>query len=380
MLILFFIIMKMRGFNIGLFLLQAIMLGTSCSDNNDQDDLVNGTASLTVSVKGQPTSRSIGSSEAKPKVESVVSNFTVFVFNFNSGDLEKSKSFNYSVNNLTGEITGLSTGTKKRVVTLVNVPGDLDLSSIKAYNDLKSNLITLKSQNIDNLESIGLFMSGETGNAVVLNAGNNEINIPVSRRVAKIILKSVIINTNSTDVPNFKLNRVSVQKARVDGTTIGDILNHTDNNDVKNYAGGIASPTGAKPNFDLTYDFLSDTLPFPTDYTKGTNLIKATTDERYYYVLPNDGSNNNPTMLTLAGTYGSTVSNAYYPFIINGTSGQGTTDGSFIQSNKIYEISVIINHPNSPSEDPNLLPSEGVLEVTITPQDWETKIEQNVEW
>lgn len=380
--------MRMRGLNISLLLLSTILLGTSCSDNDDnQDDLENGIASLRISVQGQPTSaqgqqspRSIGSSENNRKVESVVSNFTVFVFNFSTGDLEKSQSFTYAESNLTGEITDLSTGTRKHIVTLVNVPDDITVSNIQSYDDLNENLLTLQSQNGDNQEELGLFMSGETTEALQLTEGTNTINIPVSRRVAKIILKSVIISSNSADVANFKLDEVSMQKVRVNGTPIGAILNPSDNNDVQNYAGGIASPSGANPNFNLTYEFLSDSLPYPADYVKGTDLITSTSEERYYYVMPNDGSNNNPTMLTLAGTYGNTASNAYFPFVINGTAGQGNTDGSHIQSNKIYEISVIINHPNSPSEDPNTLPSEGVLEVTITPQDWETTIDQNVEW
>lgn len=368
----------MRGLSISLFLLSAMMLGTSCSDNDEnQGNLENGTASLTISLKGQPTSRSIGSSATNPKVENVVSNFTVFVFNYNSGDLEKSGSFNFSNNSLTGEITNLSTGTKKKVVTLVNIPIGLNLSNIKAYSDLKNNLVTLESQNSADLEKTGLFMSGETTDPLSLSEGTNKITIPVSRRVAKIVLKSLIINANPADVPNFQLNKVSVQKARVTGTPIGDIVQPASFS-VDNYAGGIASPQGATPNFSQTYGFLSENLP--SGYTAGTNIISPITEERYFYVLPNDASGNNPTLLTLSGTYGSTISNAYYPFVVNGATGQGTTDGTYIKSNKIYEISVIINHPNSPSDDPNVLPSEGVLEVTITPQDWETRIEQNVEW
>lgn len=370
--------MKMRRLNISLFLLSAMMLGASCSDNNDDQGIVdNGKASLTISLKDQPTTRSIGASDTNPKVESVVSNFTVLVFNYDSGDLEKSGSFNFSENNLTGSITDLSTGTKKRVVTLVNIPTGFNINSIKAYNDLKNNLVSLESQNSNDLETVGLFMSGETTNPVILKEGDNKITIPVSRRVAKIVLKSLIIN--SADVPNFQLTNVSVQKARVDGTPIGDIVQSKDDIE-KQFAGGIASPQGAAPDFSTVYDFLSETLPTPATYTAGSNIITPKNQERYFYVLPNDASTNNPTLLTLSGKYGSNVSNAYYPFIINGTSGQGTTDGTFIKSNKIYEISVIINHPDAPSDDPNVLPSKGVLEVTITPQDWETRIEQNVEW
>lgn len=371
--------MKMRGLSISLFLLSTMMLGASCSDNNDDQGIVeNGKASLTISLKGQPTSRSIGASSTNPKVESVVSNFTVFVFNYDTGSLEKSGSFNFSANALTGSITDLSTGTKKKVVTLVNIPTGTDISNIKSYTDLNNNLVTLESQNSNDLDKVGLLMSGETTDPLSLSEGDNKITIPVSRRVAKIVLKSLTINSVSDT--NFKLTNVSVQKARVNGTPIGGIVQPLGDDIAKFYAGGIASQQGADPDFSLVYNFLSETLPTPATYTAGANIITPESEERYFYVLPNDASTNNPTLLTLSGKYGPNASNAYYPFIINGTTGQGSTDGTYIKNNKIYEISVIINHPDAPSDDPNILPSKGVLEVTITPQDWETRIEQNVEW
>lgn len=368
----------MRGLKLNLLLLSALMIGASCSDDNDQDNLENGKASLTVSIKGQPTVRSIGSSETNPKVEGIVSNFTVLVFNYNTGDLEASKNFTFADNKLTGEIADLSTGTKKRVVTLVNVPTDMSVDAIKAYSNLQNNLVSLTSQNSADMETTGLFMSGETTDPVTLTTGNNKVEIPVSRRVAKIVLKSVIVNANAAELTNFKLDSVSVQKARVDGNLIGAA--QPVENKADNFAGGFASPSGATTNYNQTYDFLSETLPVPGTYTASTNIIPSVDQQRYFYVLPNDGANNNPTMLTLVGKYGANASSAYYPFVINGESGAGGTDGTFIQSNKIYEINVIITHPNSPSEDPNLVPSKGTLEVTITPLDWETRIEQNVEW
>lgn len=364
----------MRGLKISFYLLSAMMIGVSCSDDNDQENLGK-TASLTVSIKGQPTLRSIGSSETNPAVESKVSNFTVFVFNNNSGDLEASKSFTFAENQLVGEIENLSTGTSKKIVALVNVPTDLNTASIETYSSLQNNLVTLQSQNIATLEETGLLMSGETTDAYTLAEGNNTVSIPVSRRVAKIVLKSVIVNPGSANITNFLLDSVSIQKARVNGTPLGVV--QTIENEVANFAGGIASPAGANPNFSTTYAFLSENLPA---FKTGENIITTENDERYFYVLPNDGANNNPTMLTLSGVYGTNSANAYFPIVINGENGSGSTDGTFIKSNQVYEISVVINHPNSPSEDPNVLPSTGVLDVTIVPLDWESHIEQNVEW
>lgn len=363
----------MKRFKISLLLLSAMLIGASCSDNKD-DSTVDGIGNVTVSIKGQPTTRYVGTSTKNPEVENLVSNFTVLVFNYNTGVLEKSKSFNFAVDKLTGKLTDISTGTRKRIVALVNVPADVKVDEINTYSQLDNNLISLESQNNANLSTTGLFMSGESDGPVTLNAGDNAITIPVRRLVAKVVLKSLIFNSDPSAIPNYSLNKVSVQKARTTGTAFGDIVQPTGNANT-NYAGGIASTA-----FDTTYGFLSENLELPAGYTPNTNIISTDTDQRYFYVLPNNGSGDNPTLLTLAAKYGNPVVDAYYPFIINGTNGQGSTDGTYITSNKIYAISVVISHPNSPSDDPNIIPSQGVLSVTITPLDWENTIEQQVEW
>lgn len=373
----------MKKITLSLLLLSAMIIGTSCSDNNEnQNGLEEGTASLTVSIKGQPVTRySGGSTTTKPAAETVVSNFTVFVFNFVSGDLEKSQGFTVTPGNYTGKVTGLNTGTKKRVVAFVNVPTDLDLSTITTYDQLNNCMISLDSQNASDIATTGLFMSGECTNVVTLSPTVvNEISIPVKRRVAKIILKSLIINANTANLPNFALTGVSVQKARLSGTSFGPLVQPS-GDDTKIYAGGIASPAGATPDFNLTRNYLLEALQLPADYVSGAQIITTENDEKYFYVLPNNDTNGNATLLALAGTFGTTPENAYYPFLINGSVGDGSTDGKFIESNKVYALSVIINKPQSPSEDPNKIPSQGgILDVTIDPQDWDVTINQTVEW
>lgn len=372
----------MRRLSISFFTLLSMLLIASCSDNEDEttgrpDD---GVASITVAVKGQPATRAVGPSDPNPAVENLVSNFTVFVFNYNTGDLEQAKSFTFANDQLTGKLTGLSTGTTKRVVAIVNVPTSFNVANINNYNQLDTNLITLESQNGNNITTVGLFMSGETTTPLELNAGDNQVTIPVKRLVAKVILKSVIYGADPTTLPNYALNQVSVQKARMSATTFGDIVEPA-GDATANYAGGIASPATADVKFNNTYDFLSESLTIPAGYQVGNNIIATTNEERYFYVLPNDGVSGNPTMLTLSGKYGTVETDAYYPFVINGTNVEGgAPDGTFIKSNKIYAISVLISHPTTPSNDPNKIPAQGVLSVTITPQDWDVTIDQNVEW
>lgn len=369
----------MRRLSFNLLLLSAMLLGTSCSDNNDEG-LEDGTASITVSIKGQPTTRTIGSSTANSEAENRVTNFTVFVFNYNSGALERSGSFNFSQDQLTGRITDINTGTRKRIVTLVNVPTDFQVSSITSYSQLDTNQITLESQNGTAVQTTGFFMTGQTDEAVTLTSGENSITIPVKRLVSKVVLKSLKYNADLTSLPNYALTGVSIQKARINGTPLANLV-QPGGNDVDNYAGGVATPNGITPVFNLTYTFLNEALALPDGYTNNSDVIATANDERYFYVLPNDNTGNNATMLTLAAEFGEpTALSYYYPIVINGSEGQGSTDGTYVGSNKIYDISIVISHPDQPTEDPNTVPSVGVLNVTITPQDWENPIEQQVEW
>lgn len=363
--------------------LSALILA-GCSKNKFPEN-PEGVGSIRVSIQGdaRQDSRITGPSTPNPAVEGVVSNFTVFVFNYTSGELEKSEQFAVTGDNYTAQINNLSTGTEKRVVAYVNVPGDMDLSTVKTYSDLRQNILTLDSQYADNIATIGLFMSGETTDPVILKASEqNNVTINVKRRVAKVILRSLQVTpTADAQLAEFALQGVSVQKARVTATPIGTIL-AAQGEATDNYAGGIASPAGATPNFTLTKAYLLDTINAPT-ITPNTNLITSDAYEKYFYVLPNDNTNNNATLMAIYGTYGSTPQAAYYPFVVNGISNStdgNSTDGTYIQSNKIYALDVTLSRLNLPSEDPNIVPSEVVLNVTITPQDWDVTLNQKVEW
>lgn len=349
----------------------------SCNDkNDDRNEDLGGTASLIVTVKGKPTTKSIGSSENPPH-ESTVSNFHVFVFHYNNGYLEKHATFTGA--NTVGTVTGLSTGNDKLVVTFVNVPSSMDLSNIVTYSDLQSKELDLDSQNATDLNTTGLFMSGKTTTPLTLIKNEaNKITIPVTRRVAKVVLKHLVISPDaSSSLPDFTLKGVSIQKARVYSTPIDTVIPPTGDINV-NYAGGLASPLGSTPNFTLVKNYLLETLSIPQSYVTDTDIISSEAEERYFYVLPNDGYNY-PTLLTLSGTYGSDDT-VYYPFEINSTTGAGNTTGNYIESNKIYEISVTMKRLSNPSNDPNLVPSDVSLEVTVTAQPWEATISQPVEW
>lgn len=375
----------MKNVILGVFLFTATALITSCSNDNDgANPLPEGIAAITVSLKSTPASRYVGPSSPNPAVESVVSNFTVFVYNYITGELERKQSF-YDLTesgDVTRQITGLSTGTEKRIVAFVNVPGDVNLDNFGTYSSLNANVISLDSQNSDTLATAGLFMSGQTTTPIRLApSGTNTVEVPVRRRVAKVVLTNLTIDPEAADlIPNFTLAGVSIQRARLTGTPVDTIVNPTGAPGA-NYAGGVASPSNADPNFSLTRTYLNEALTLPGGYTAGTNIITDQSLQRYFYVLPNNGYNNNPTLLTIYGTYGTTATEpAYYPIEINSTTGQGNTDGRYIEGNKVYSLSVTIRRLGDYSEDPNVVPVETAVSVTIEPQDWDLRINQPVEW
>lgn len=362
-----------------------LLLG--CSETTEKNNS-EGVASMRITLQGdtpavRPSSRAVGPSDPNPAVEGVVSNFTVFVFNYTTGEIEKSQQFTITGDNYTAQITDLSTGTEKRVVAYVNVPQNMDLSSVRTYGDLRQNILTLDSQYADDIAKVGLFMSGETADPVSLQASQqNDVTIKVKRRVAKVILRSLKVTPDAaSQLSEFALEGVSIQKARLAATPMGAILADAIA-PTENYAGGIASPDGAEQKFNLTKAYLKETISAPT-ITPGADLIASADEQRYFYVLPNDNTNNNPTLMTIYATYGVTPQPAYYPFVINGSAngtGGNTTDGKYIECNKIYMLDVTLTRINLPSDDPNVVPSQVVLNVTIVPEDWEVTLNQIVEW
>lgn len=354
-----------------------LLFHVGCSDKSAVGGSENtgGTASLIVSLKGKPTGKAVGSS-ANPKAESVISNLHVFVFHSNNGYLEKHAVFD-GIDADT--VKGLSSGNTKTVVAFVNVPSTLDLSNITTYTDLQSKSIDLDSQNGDVIATAGLFMSGKTSDPITLIAGQlNTVTIPVTRRVAKVVLKSLKVSPDASSLlSDFSLHYVSMQRARMYASPID--ANAAPTGDINaDFAGGIASPAGATPNFTVVKPYLKEPLIIPPGYIAGNDIISDESVQKYFYVLPNDGTDYS-TLLTMTGTYASD-GEVFYPFVINGTTGTGSTNGKFIESNNIYEISVNMVRLSNPSNDPNKIPSDVALEVIVTPQPWETPIDQPVEW
>lgn len=102
--------------------------------------------------------------------------------------------------------------------------------------------------------------------------------------------------------------------------------------------------------------------------------------EVYFYVFPNDNTNNNATLLNLYGNYkGKEI---YFPFYINQQQGVGssTTDGTWITRNKIYTLNVTLKKIGNSSENPNVPNEEVSMDVEVEVANWEAELIQEVEW
>ena len=346
-----------------------ILLSTSCQQEDSMGELPgeNGNASLTILIKGDSgvgTRASETPSAPTQAEENEVKNLSIYIFNYVSGVLEREETLTSLPSDNKHITTGLSTTSQKRVVVLVNKPADL---AINSYSDLSNSAktVSLDTQSTYDLSSSstnGLFMSGEYGQAVTLNpTTTTEIQVSVKRLVAKVRLGKLTIPADATGFDLFSLSGVSVQKTR-DKATVKQ----------PSPAGSFGYVSGVTTTaFPSVKSYLNDVIALPNGFAGGEVADVA----NYFYVFPNDNTDDNYTLLTLAGSLDGGTTTTYYPFIIN------IDDPAYkIESNKIYTLNVTLKKLTSGSDDPNEPYAEGSLEVEITVDNWETELVQNVEW
>lgn len=324
-------------------------------------------ASMQISIKGEGAStsaRAIGNPSSDD--EKTVHTFTVYVFNNSTGVLEARETF---TDGLEGQISGLGVASQKKVVVLVNQPQGFP--SIISYDDFEkaSTMIDLSTQVPKDFQTDGLFMSGETEDPITLSTeGIVSVPVTVRRLTSKVRLGSLTVAPDGgLSIDDFKLKGVSIQKARDKYDALGVVRSSG-----FNYVGGV-QPAGSE---SLQVDYLNEFYSLPNGYSAGTKL----NPEVYFYVFPNDNTNNNATLLNLYGNYkGKEI---YFPFYINQQQGVGssTTDGTWITRNKIYTLNVTLKKIGNSSENPNVPNEEVSMDVEVEVANWEAELIQEVEW
>lgn len=254
--------------------LAAIALAaTSCNkdpETNGGDPLATGNGQLTITVKpsGQGSRALVdGLGTLTGNIlsfENTISNFSVYVFNYDTGMFEKGVTATPGATSVV--VTGLNTATPKRIVVFAN-GANLSNSSIPVFTAgddyataMQSAYLDMRDQAFDSdnlLTMIGgvigagdrtLFMTGEYDGAshggipqayTIVEGGPNNVEIRVERVVAKVELGNISFENGVTlgDLLQFRLDGASVQ--RVAGTSAitpypGDI---TGNNPAVYYGG-----------------------------------------------------------------------------------------------------------------------------------------------
>lgn len=339
------------------------ILAAGCSKDLNPDN-GKGKASMRITINGESSTRAVGTPSAD--LEKTVHSFTVYVFNNSSGVLEASETF---TSGLEGTVSGLGVASQKKVVVFVNQPAVFP--AVTNYSDFATaaTMIDLSTQVPGDFQTTGLFMSGQTSAPVTLSA-ESTVSVPVTvrRLAAKVRLGALTINpAEGLELSDFELTGVSIQQARDKYDALG--VNRTAG---FGYVGGVqAAGSGLTP-----VSYLNELYALPAGYTAGTALAP----QIYFYVLPNDNTDGNATLINIYGTYQG--QDTYFPFVINGETGEGssTTDGTYIQRNRVYTLNVTLAKIASGGEDPNVPNQEVSMSVEVTVADWEDELIQNVEW
>lgn len=335
----------------------------ACSNDDEMNEKSNGEkASITVTLKGEKLStRATGSTSDSETDERKVVNYKVYVFNYNSGVLEKEVDGTVSSGTAgSTQVDGLNTAGTKRVVVVANLPAGF--SSISNYTDFEAATFDLELQNPANRATTGLVMSGESPELTLTSGTPVPVSVSIKRVVAKIELGSVTIDPETGHTKNFVLTNVSIQKAK-SKANIGPAT-------VKSEApfyGGFAGTESTVPTPDnYLLDYISITQPNRTPQIF----------DNFFYVFPNDEAGSE-TLLNISGTYDGKVT--HFPFRINSIV-SGTADGTLIKRNTRYILNVTLKKLGSGTTDPDGPGDPAAIEVTVTTEGWEGPLTQNVEW
>lgn len=334
----------------------------ACS-NDEVNEVSNGEkASITITLKGENlSSRAVGNNSGTETDEQKIVNYKVYVFNYNSGVLEKEAdgTVEDGAAGMT-QIDELNAAGTKRVVVAANLPEGFP--TISNYSDFETKTFDLGLQNPANLATTGLVMSGESPELTLTSGKPVPVAISIRRVVAKIELGTITVIPEAGHTEPFTLTHVSIQKAKSQAT-IGpsEILSETP------FYGGIIGSESSVPASD---NYLLDAIA--GEQLDGT----AREFDNFFYVFPNDETGAE-TLLTISGTYKGAIT--HFPFRINGIA-DGTADGTLIKRNTRYILNVTLKKLGSGTTDPDVPGDPAAVEVTVTAQGWEGPLVQNVEW
>ncbi len=342
----------------GLF---TLALFVACN-NDEMNEKSNGEkASVSITLRGESlSSKATGSTSDTETDERKIVNYKIYVFNYNSGVLEKEADGIVS-NGAAGStlVDGLNTAGTKRIVIVANLP--VGFPTISNYSDFQTATFDLSLQNPDNRATTGLVMSGESTELTLTSGVPVPITVGIRRIVAKIELGSVTIAPESGHTDPFILTHVSIQKAK-SKANIGPVTIVSE----EPFYGGSNGTESIVP----TPNYLQDEIS--TDQPNGSPKVF----DNFFYVFPNQETGSE-TLLTITGTYKGNVT--HFPFRINNAI-TGSADGTLIKRNTRYILNVTLKKLGSGTTDPDGPGDPAAIDVTVTTEGWEGPLVQDVEW
>jgi hypothetical protein len=215
--------------------LAAIALGTaSCTHEPAVKPTGNTDGKLTVSIKSKaPATRAIldGTLITDPILSTFENNltgFSVYVFDYTTGTLEKAGSTGTGETSVT--LTGLNTAGTKRVFVMANATGltgstmPTFSSSVDYATGIAAGNVVLADQLFTDFTALtkGLLMTGEyadptshVAGPLTLASGTNNIVIPVERVVSKIQLGDITFGDDIalSELAKFRITGAGIQQA-----------------------------------------------------------------------------------------------------------------------------------------------------------------------
>ncbi|MDR0962146.1 MAG: hypothetical protein LBM62_06285 [Mediterranea sp.] len=386
---------------------------TSCSNDSIEapiSEIGNASLEITLSLGGSTGTRATGPISAHKtttatEFEKLITKCDVFVFNQTTGALEKHTPVTYdadadAADEETGwkiNVTGLQTGSKKKVVVVANVPQGMsdELDAISQYDDLLLAYPFAETQGQFYQESgaeIGLLMTGESteSSGVSLtetSVGTTKIAITLSRRVAKVVLQSLSLAPTSEAIAalsneTYTLQSVGLQNMRKKYSLLNG--NPTPANSASEYYNAYASTSFAADvattTSALTSNFLSEAISGvtfeSTESVAATTVFTASDEDNvlhpYFYVLPNHNNDGHGAIMTFAVVVGTATH--YYPIEMKHNEIQT------IEPNKVYLVDVTLKELHLTTDDPTVVPSDAGLDIVLTVADWTETVSETLDW
>lgn len=360
----------------------AVFLASCSKDKNPVDPTIKD-SEITLTLKGtlppnasasNITSKGIGAIPTQA-ADNTVGNIMIFVFNTSTQNVDQIKVATSA--EVTAKVVGVAASSGARdIYVVVNYPSSSQtaLSNVTSVADLKAVYADLKNENEGNFSMIGKKLNQTIAPAP---AANN-INVTVSRLAARVTLANITTNL-SGGLLSGTLTIDSVYIITATGTkSLGDsaivvspatIYNRTQS--------GMAFPLFDAP---VTPAIISNAIPY--------NSVAVRPNGNHFYVYANAATTYaGATKLVISGLLSSNGilpgTRYYYPIAVN-VAGNGYTPTGTpgIAANSQYSITVTIKGPGNAATDPGYLNQiqSATATITVTPADWHTVINQNVDF